>query len=203
MKKLSFLFALLVISMTVFSQTITTEVVEINKQQVPAFTMTMPHQDAKILTEAITDRFTKGGLKSSKTSGYVSFLNQNFKDFGLANYDIYAKVIKTGKKANTALKLYLAVTKGNMNAITETNDPEVSANIKQFLINFVPFAEGYFLKNDLDNMKNDLAKQEKTMKKMQKEQEKANKNVENQQKVIDNLKIKIAKGNEAINNLPK
>jgi hypothetical protein len=203
MKKLSFLFALMVITLTIFSQTITTEVVEISKQQVPAFTMTMPYQDAKILTEAITDCFTKGGLKSSKTSGYVSFLNQNFKEFGLANYDIFAKVIKTGKKANTALKYYLIVTKGNMNAVTEANDPELAANIKQFMNNFIPFAEGYFLKSDMENMKNDLAKQEKAMKKLQKEQADLNKKMEVQQKVIIDLQAKIQKANEALNSLPK
>ena len=178
----------------------------IEKQNVPGYTLIIPDMSTDVLAGAVRDRFeTVGKLKSSKVSGFIAYLNQNFPEFGTLNYDMFTKVEVEGKKKNNTAKLTFVATKGNYNPITPTADPEITAQITRFLEEFVGYVQTYNVKVNIEAMKKELAKQQKALKSLNKEKEKQQKgldstngNIKTTQEIIDKLQLDINQASTSI-----
>lgn len=194
-------FALLIVIAFCYSVSLTAqnaheEMISIDKKSVPGFSVTFPDMTVEAVEAALIKKMEKQvGLKASKFSGYIAYLNQSVPDLGPLYYDIYAKVASVGKKDNQATVLYFFVSKGNLNPVTSASEPEVYNNIIKFLDNFVPYAKI----NDAQNLdiilNNQLNKMEKENKSLLSEQKKL-------QNKLEDLNKKIA-DNEALINKTK
>ncbi|MCK9303349.1 MAG: hypothetical protein PHU62_00395 [Bacteroidales bacterium] len=139
MKKFLFLFVILSMSTTwSLAQKAQDEMLDFNKTKIQGFSIALPNVNLDAAENALIQRLVKaGGLQKSKSqSGYTSYLNQNYPFFGEQKFDIFTKVIETGKKSAKTTTLYVIVTQGNNNAITTKNSPEVAERVKNFMNEF-------------------------------------------------------------------
>ncbi|MDD4141176.1 MAG: hypothetical protein PHR20_00040 [Bacteroidales bacterium] len=205
MKKINFVFMLLVaVSFSAIAQDVQETTLSINKTDVRGFSVTVGTIDTKTVESAVIQKFEKEmALKSSKESGFKTFINQKVAAFGPDNYDVYAKVAQEGPKKAKKTVLQFAVTKGNLNAVTAESDPEVYVNIRNFLTEF----SNYIISHDLSVK---IAAQEAVVQKLIEEQnsmttdkEKLQKQIEEVDKKISNKETEIKKAQGALDVLKK
>lgn len=205
MKKINFVFMLLVaVSFSAIAQDVQETTLSINKTDVRGFSVTVGTIDTKTVESAVIQKFEKEmALKSSKESGFKTFINQKVAAFGPDNYDVYAKVAQEGPKKAKKTVLQFAVTKGNFNAVTAESDPEVYVNIRNFLTEF----SNYIISHDLSVK---IAAQEAVVQKLIEEQnsmttdkEKLQKQIEEVDKKISNKETEIKKAQGALDVLKK
>jgi len=179
-------------SVSLTAQNAHEEMITIEKKSVPGFSVTFPDMTVEAVQAALIQKMEKQvGLKASKFSGYIAYLNQSVPDLGPLFYDIYAKVATVGKKDNKATILYFFVSKGNLNPVTSATDPEVYNNIVKFLDNFVPYAKINNAQNQEIILNNQLDKMEKEKKSLLSEQKKL-------QGKLDDVNKKIGENEAAI-----
>ena len=208
MKKLVILVAVSLFCGTVaFGQRVQQEVIKVDKQDVQSFTLTFQGYSPDQILNAMSNRLEKkAGLKSGKYKGFnKAYLNQQFAEIGAANYDIFIRVGYAGKKKDNTAKLYFVVTKGNMNVISSSTDPDAVNNTINFLETFVEFARVNTIENNLLALNAQLAKEQKNYDKQVAQQKKLMDNASKMQNGIDKsktnidkLKTEIEKGNSSL-----
>ena len=173
-------------SVSLTAQRAQEEMITIDKQNLPGFSITFPDMSVEAVEAALIQKMEKQiGLKSSKFSGFVAYLNQPVPEFGTLNYDIYTKVSEIGKKGNKATVLYLFVAKGNLIPVTSVAEPEVFNNIIKFLDDFVLFAKINDTQNQVITFNKQLEKMEKEQKSLISEKKKLQGELEDVSKKID------------------
>ena len=116
MKRVVFFISAMVVAVSAFSQSATVGTVKYNKMDVPCISFTTSDYDAKVTEAALKERLEKvARLKGGSASGFRYYQAQPFAEFGPLNYDIYTKVVTTGKKNNQKTVIYLLISKGNEN----------------------------------------------------------------------------------------
>ena len=182
------------------------------KLQVSGYTVNLTSVDAVTVEEALKAKFEKDNkMKGSKADGsYRAYLAQPFAEFGTANYDIYWKAEKVGKKNNTSVNLNMIVSQGNMNVITSQNDPETAAKVKTFLSDFVKYVNEYSLNQELNTLNQQLEKLNSEKKslldkqsKSEKEIDKLQNQIEKEKKEIEGLKKQVNDKDASIKELEK
>lgn len=193
MKKTALLMTMLFsICMIGMAQKPQQQMITVDKQTLPGFTITFTDLDAKSVATAVDNRFQKqGGLKAGKFKGYTLYASQQFPEFGALQYDIYTKVANEGKKGSIVSTFYLVVTKGNMNAITASSDPQIVENIKKFMEEFPDYARASSAQNMIIQLNSELSKQQKEQQKMEGNMKKLQDNVSSIQKEMDENQQKI------------
>lgn len=190
MKKFFLLAAVLFAAFTMQAQRINVQegtVKMTKKMQVAGYSVNLTSVDAVTVEEALKAKFEKDNkMKGSKgDGGYRAYLAQPFADFGTANYDIYWKAEKVGKKNNASVDLKMIVSTGNMNTITSQNDPETAARVKIFLSEFVKYVNEYSLNQELNTLNEQLEKLNAEKKSLLDKQAKSEKDIEKLQGQIE------------------
>ena len=179
-------------SLSVAAQKVQEEMITIDKQNFSGFSVTFPDMSVEAVEVALIQKMEKEmGLKGSKFSGFIAYLNQPVHEFGLLNYDIYVKVSEAGEKGNKTTVLYFYVSKGELIPVTSITEPEVFNNILKFLNDFTLFAKINDVQNQVINYNNQLEKMEKEQKTLMSEQKKL-------QGKLDGIKEKITKNDAEI-----
>ena len=203
MKKFFLLAAVMFAAFTMQAQRINVQEGTIKmtkKMQVAGYSVNMTSVDAETIEAALKNKFEKDNkMKGSKgDGGYRAYLAQPFADFGTANYDIYWKAEKVGKKNNASVDIKMIVSSGNMNTITSQNDPETAARVKIFLTDFVKYVNDFSLNQELNTLNAQLeklngekaslldkqTKSEKDIEQLQNQLEKEQKEIEGYKKQI-------------------
>lgn len=202
MKKIFTLLTIAVIAFTASAQKIHTSMVDFNKSQYPGYLFNMKGVSVETLDATLRDIFeNQYNLKASKESGFRTYRNQQFPLFGQENYDIFYNVIEFGKKNEKTTQLVLLVCKGNMNAVTPSNDPQVDAAIRKFLQKMPSKVEEYQIRKPIIEKKEQIAKLDANKQSLLKEQEKINGQIEKLQLNLNDLSTKIKENEEAVSKL--
>ncbi|MDL2296671.1 hypothetical protein LJC68_03970 [Bacteroidales bacterium OttesenSCG-928-B11] len=190
MKKITVLIAITVLmTVNVIAQVPYKENAIIDKQTVPGYSIVLPDLDPAVVESALAEYI---GAKSGKASGFAYYNNLNIPKIGTRNYDIYTKVVREGKKKDNKAKVYFVVTKGNMNPMDDAADFAEVANIKVYLEEFIPFANGHNVKQKISDLNKNLDKEQKKLSSALKQREKAQKKLEDMGKDISTRQTKVS-----------
>ncbi|MBR4135319.1 MAG: hypothetical protein IKU03_02780 [Bacteroidales bacterium] len=208
MKKLLLFIATVCLVSFASAQNVKESTVSFNKTQVNGYLANINGYSMDVVDLAMRTKMEKEfNLKASKEGNYRAYLNQPCAVFGPDSYDIYYNVSEFGKKKNKTTQVSFIITKGNMNTITSSTDPEIARRVKNFLNDFlatVPTfatsqqiealeAELAKLQKEKASLESDIAKENKTISKENKKIEKINKNIEKSQKKITKVEEKVEK----------
>ena len=203
MKKVVFFISTMVMAVSVFSQSAREGTSQFNKNDVPAIIYETADYDVKTTAAALTARLEKDAkLKGTNVSGFRCYQAQPFAEFGMLNYDIYTKVITTGKKKNLKTVIYILVSKGNENFESAAKDSELAENVKAFLNNFVAtYLRQFDIEQKYQNQTKIIAKLEKEQKSLVSDKNKLQKQLEDKEKAITAKQAEIAKAKALLNTL--
>ena len=187
-------------------QRVQNEVITIDKKDLQGFTLTFPGDLPDQIANAMSTRLEKkAGLKSSSFKGFTAYLNQAFPEIGTVNYDIFVKTGYAGKKKDKTAKLYFIITTGNMNAISNSSNPDAVTNTVAFLQSFIEFAKINIMENNLLELNALLAKEQKNHDKLVGQQKKLmdsagkmQNDIDKSKAAIDKLKADIGSGNATL-----
>jgi hypothetical protein len=202
MRKVAFFIMTMAMTVSVFSQS-REGTVKFNKKDVPVICYETADFDVKVTTAALKNRLEKDAkLKGGNASGFRFYPAQHFAEFGTLNYDIYTKVATVGKKKNLKTVIYLLVSKGNENFETASENPELVANIKAFLDNFVAvYLRQFDIEQKYQNQVKLIAKLEKENKSLNSDKEKLQKQLQDKEKAITSKQDEITKAKALLNTL--
>ena len=203
MRKVTFFIMAMAMTVSVFSQSAREGTVEFNKKNVPAICYETADYNVKTTTEALKNRFEKEAkLKGGSASGFRFYQSQPFVEFGTSNYDIYTKVTTVGKKKSLKTVIYILVSKGNENFETAAENPELAANTKTFLDNFVAtYLRQFDIEQKAQNQAQIISKLEKEYKSLTSDKEKLQKQLQDKEKAITAKEEEITKAKAILNNL--
>lgn len=203
MRKVAFFILTMSVSVGVFSQSAKEETVKYNKMNVPGISYETSDYDVKTTTAALKARLEKDArLKGTNMNGFRYYPAQPFAEFGTLNYDIYTKVATTGKKKNLKTVIYLLVSKGNENFESASQDPELAANMKAFLDNFVAvYLRQFDIEQKYQNQTKLVAKLEKELKSLNSDKNKLSKQLEDKEKAIVAKQSELSKAKALLNTL--
>jgi hypothetical protein len=160
MKKIVF-FVLMFLGFAAFSQTAQTTQVDFNKAKVPGVSIAIAGYDAAFIKNALQHRFEKNaGLKGSNSKDFRVYLSQNFPDFGILNFDIYTMVKKVSKK-DSFITVFLLVSKGNNNFVSQNIDSELTDKMIEFLTNLPAYLKEFERTQKMNILSIDIQKLEK------------------------------------------
>lgn len=194
--------------------------IQYNKNMQPAFVLELPNPTndvdgaiLKKLKETGYDPETQGHLfwKKEKTDGFYVFTNMLLPQVSDQKLDIYFKVVPKNKEEKNNSTLYMLVSKGNENFISETADSTLWKSSADFLNGFIEKTTAFSLNQDITTQENTLRKSQKKLASLQDEERDladkikkyqedlaANKSnqkdqqldIENQARLLENLKMK-------------
>jgi len=198
MKKLFVLLSVVCACTCLSAQTVKESVIPFGKEQISGYLLDVQNVSVEVTEAALRDKFeNQYGLKPAKESGFRAYLNQAFAPFGTANYDIYFTVGEYGKKKNKTTQVSFVVCTGNHNAITSSNNPEASLEIKNFLQNFVNYIQVYTNNKEIEALEAQLAKLQKERKDLDGNVDKINKQIKKLNQELEETNNKISdKDNE-------
>jgi len=196
MKKFLF-FILMTLGFATYAQTAQSTQVEYNKTNVPGVSIAIAGYDAAFIQNALIQRLEKNaGLKGANSKEFRVYLSQNYPDFGTLNYDIYTLVKKASKK-DSFITVYLLVSKGNNNFVSQNMDSELTDRMKEFLTNFVPFLKDFERIQKMDQIAGNIKQLEKEHTALVKDRDKLQKEfLSAEKKYKDKEKEVNAKANE-------
>lgn len=203
MKKIVFFIVASLVVSTSIAQTAKDGIIQFDKaNSYSGVTLEVPGYDIKTIQGALQSRFeTTAGLKGSNSGQFRAYLSQNFPDFGSQNYDIYMQVIETGKKKDKKTMINLLVSKGNNNFVTPASDPDIIANMKTFLNNFMSYLKDYDTGLKISELQKNIATLEKSQKSLNADKEKLQKQMDKKNTEFQQKQDEINKAKELLNSL--
>jgi len=197
MKKFFLLSLIAVFFGNLSAQNVASEMFEIDKQQVPGYTMTFADKSVDLVSAAFKTYLEKiNGLKSGKgaAKGFNGYQKQILQPLSTtANLDIYYKVAEEGKKPKVT-RLYFSF----KTFATASEVAMIEANTVKFLNDFVPFLVKYENEEKLKAAQNALEKLKKENEGLKKDKEKIEKDLRNKEKDIINKETDIKKAEEEV-----
>ena len=199
MKKIAFFIVLGLVTTFAFAQNAQNTMIEFNKVRVPGVVVSLINYDIATVQTALSARMERiGGLKGSNSKGFRMYAGQIFTDFGDTKFDIYTKV-SSGTKKDHDIIIYLMVSSGFENFISQSSDPELNQKMLDFLTNFANiFLKEFDIKQKIDTQTSALEKMEKEHKSLVSDRDKLKKDLENKEKAIENKATEIAKTKETL-----
>jgi hypothetical protein len=174
MKKLVFII-LMTLGFATYAQTAQSTQVEYIKTKVPGVSIAIAGYDVTFIQNALIQQLEKNaGLKGTNSKGFRVYLSQNYPDFGTLNYDIYTLVKKASKK-DSFITVYLLVSKGNDNFVSQNMDNELTEKMKEFLTNFVSFLKDFERIQKVDQLTGNIKQLEKEQSALMKDRDKIQK----------------------------
>jgi hypothetical protein len=203
MKKIVFFIAASLVTSITIAQTAKDGIIPFDKNNsFSGVILEVPGYDIKTIQGALQSRFeTTGGLKGANSGKFRAYFAQAFPDFGSQNYDIYTQVIETGKKKDKKTIINLLVSKGNKNFVTPASDPDVIANMKTFLNNFMSYLKDYDTGLKASEQQKNIATLEKEQKTLNADKEKLQKQLEKKNTEIQQKQDELNKAKELLNTL--
>jgi hypothetical protein len=154
--KLLFTTCLIAISASMFGQAVQGSTEALKAQQPCA--MSTYSVNADVMEKALVDRLEKSKLSYDKSKGFKVYKGVVLPEITTDKVDIYTKV--EGKKDNCTV--YVLVSKGYDNFISEKSDEKVFANMKTFLNSMQETANQYQLGLDAEEQASIIKKADKT-----------------------------------------
>lgn len=144
-----------------YSQTAQSTQVDFNKSKVPGVSIAIPGYDVAFIQNALIQRLERdAGLKGSNSKGFRVYSSQNYPFFGTLNFDIYTSVRKLSKK-DSFTTVFLLVSKGNDNFISQHVDNDITEKMKDFLNNFTLFLKDFERIQNMDKLLQNISNLEK------------------------------------------
>ena len=105
---------------------------------IPAFSLTLA-QDKDLVTDAVLQRLKEAGLKTGKSSGYITAENQTFTEIYAQPIDFYAKVEEQGKKKDRVTVVTFFAKSPNLTI----SQNELNVNVRRFAENFPKYLDRF------------------------------------------------------------
>jgi hypothetical protein len=138
------------------------------KKKIPALITEVPQSAATTLS-AISNKLAQKGYKPVSQRGALQYRGVQLPEIGLENYDLVIKVDKKGSKRNESSVVHFAISRGNDNYITTTDDPALVERIRSFGAYFPIWASEQSLEEDILKQENTLKAAEKRLSDLEKE----------------------------------
>jgi hypothetical protein len=116
----------------------------------------------KTVEKAVDDKMEKLGYKGKQSKSFVVYNGVTLSELGNQPLDMYFKF--DGRRENTTV--YLMLSKGNENFISESDDASTIDNAKSFIQTLTTGIEAYDLEQQIAKQENDFKKAEKRYQKL-------------------------------------
>jgi hypothetical protein len=196
MKKTLFCIAVMMFFVTnqFFAQNMFETSQELNKQQHPAFVVTYNFSD-DVATEAITRRLKADKVKFKSSKDVFTCERANYAIISSTPIDLYFKVVGDKKMGTTMI--YIFVSKGYDNFVSQKDDAIVSANVASFFNLLKEDARQVRVENQQVVINNAQKEVEKSLKKLADLQEK----VKQQENEIVNMRAIVRKEDQKLESI--
>lgn len=144
----NFIFFLLFISSSFLATAQKFGEMEWQKKKIPAVVIEVA-QPASITEDAILKKITQLGYNAKETKGAYVYKGIRIKEIGNETFDIIIKVERKSRRDKDESVVYLAVSRGYENYITPKDDGSISNNMKDYSLNFRPWAEAEGLEREI------------------------------------------------------
>jgi hypothetical protein len=157
-----------------------------NKNMISAVLDEYPYEEGTV-DNAIDAKFKGMGYNSKGSGDYKVFKAVKLTDIGPDVYDLYFKTDRKSKKEKGRTVVYLLISKGNENFVSEAADTALFANVKSFLNNLITDVAAADLEKQIADQEDVVKKANKKMSNLQDDgQDLAKKLQKIQQQIADN-----------------
>lgn len=115
----------------------------------------------KTVTKAIEDKFGKMGYKGKDNKGFTVYRGVSLPALSGGPYDLYFKVDRNGKRSDENATVYMLISKGNEQFISETDDNRLMNDAKTYLDSLTSDIAAYDLEQQISKEEDELKKAEK------------------------------------------
>lgn len=182
---------------------------EWQKKKIPAVITEVP-QSASVTEDAIKQKLSQLGYNGKETKGIYVYKGIRIPDISEETFDVLVSIDRKSRKEKDASVVYFAISRGYENYVKADDDPVLISKIKQYCLNFLPWAEAQALEVDiksqedkvkstekkLQDYQDDSESLQKKLKKVQDDIEENKKNIEKQKTEVENQRkaLEILKG---------
>jgi hypothetical protein len=124
-------------------------------------------QPLDVTEAALEQRLKRSGLSGKTNNGITIYKAVTLSELSTAKVDIYTRVEKNKDKDKNSSIVYIAVSTGYNNFISETSDPVLNQNIKNFLNSFVKDVSAYSLDLQISTQADIVKNNEKQYERLQ------------------------------------
>lgn len=175
---------------------------EWQKKKIPAVIIEIP-QKASVTEDAIRKKLTQLGYNAKESKGAYLYKGIRIAEIGNETFDVLLKVERKSRKEKDESVVYFAVSRGNENYIKAEDDAEVTANMKKYTLNFVPWAEAAALEEEIAGQEDKVKSVEKKLNDYNDESESLQKKLRKIQEDIEENKRNIEKQKAEVENQKK
>jgi hypothetical protein len=203
MKKILLFVVLVFISFNV-SMAQTFGEMEWQKKKIPAVVTEIP-QKASVTEDAIRNKLTQLGYIGKESKGVIVYKGVRITEISNDTYDIALKVERKSRKEKDESVVYFAVSRGYENYIKADDDAVLVSKIKQYCLNFLPWAEAQALEEDIKDQEDKVKSTENKLKDfndeadtLQKRKKKLEDDIEENKKNIEKQKNEVETQRKAL-----
>lgn len=197
MKKTFTLFAFAFLCKFSFAQ-VMVATAEYNKLTKPALLINIPYT-SETVSGAIIDTLNKLGYKSSKDKDkdYIVFKGVRLAALGEGSYDLYFNTDRMSKREKDKSTLYMLISKGYDNFISDETDHSVIEGAKNFLNGLTDMTAAYDLELQIKDQQETLQKAERKLQSLKNDADDLQKKKQKiEQDIADNQKAQIDQQSE-------
>ena len=165
---------------------------------IPAFTVSVK-QDKDLVTDAVQQRLKEAGLKTGKSSGYITAENQTFTEIYAQPIDFYAKIDEEGKKSNRVTVITFFAKSPNLSI----SQNELNLNVRRFAEGFPTYVDRYEAVQKVNGETKNLEKAQKAQAKAASALASIEKDITSDQKKIEKKEAEINKYQQKIDECRK
>ncbi len=175
---------------------------EWQKKKIPAVLTEVP-QSASITEDAIKQKLSQLGYNGKETKGVYVFKAIRIPEISDETFDVLLSIERKSRKEKDASIVYFAVSRGYENYVKADGDPILVSKIKQYCLNFLPWAEAQALEVDIKNQEDKVKSSEKKLQDYQDDSESLQKKLKKLQDDIEENKKNIEKQKADVENQRK
>ncbi len=175
---------------------------EWQKKKIPAVLTEVP-QSASITEDAIKQKLSQLGYNGKETKGVYVFKAIRIPEISDETFDVLLSIERKSRKEKDASIVYFAVSRGYENYVKADDDPVLVSKIKQYCLNFLPWAEAQALEVDIKNQEDKVKSSEKKLQDYQDDSESLQKKLKKLQDDIEENKKNIEKQKADVENQRK
>lgn len=197
MKKTFTLFAFAFLCKFSFAQ-VMVATAEYNKLTKPALLINIPYT-SETVSGAIIDTLNKLGYKSSKDKDkdYIVFKGVRLAALGEGSYDLYFNTDRMSKREKDKSTLYMLISKGYDNFVSDETDHNVIEGAKNFLNGLTDMTAAYDLELQIKDQQETLQKAERKLQSLKNDADDLQKKKQKiEQDIADNQKAQIDQQSE-------
>lgn len=177
---------------------VTVTTTEYNKSTKPALLINIPY-NSETVSGAIMDTLNKLGYKSSKDKDkdYVVFKGVKLAALGEGSYDLYFNTDRMSKREKDKSNLYMLISRGYDNFISDETDHSVIEGAKNFLTSLTETTAAYDLELQIKEQQESVQKAERKLQSLMNDADDLQKRKQKlEQEIADNQKAQIDQKSE-------